>query len=78
MRWLDQPDANVLAMLRYAHDPEQPSVIVVVNTGEAAAHLPAEWGTQVLLASGHDVAHVSDNSGTHVVIGAETSVWLRG
>ena len=78
MRWLDHPDANVLAMLRYAHDPKQPSVIVVVNTGEAAAHLPAEWGTQVLLASGHDVAHVSDNSGTHVVIGAETSVWLRG
>jgi len=80
MRWLDDAPAQVLALQRYTLEEEtrEPSVLVIVNTGEQPATLPADWGTDLLVASGPEVAIVSDGERESVALGAATAVWLRG
>jgi len=78
MAWLDAAPENVLALRRFAPDHDQPEVLVVINTGDTAAHLPSDYGTDVVVASGPDVAVVSDDDGEYLALGAATAVWLRG
>ncbi len=74
LEWLDAPE-GVLAFRRSA--PDGSATIAVVNLGDAAVHLPADWGIDVRLASGEDVAVLAtDDDGESLAVGAETALWL--
>jgi alpha-glucosidase len=77
MRWLEEVSAQVLALERRTDDND-PSVLVIINTGESVATLPAAWGTEVLVASGPEVAVLAEDDQCWIALGPATAVWLRG
>lgn len=75
MEWLDNPEADVLALRRTG--PDGSSVVAVVNLNNSIVRIPAVWGTTLLVASSDDVAIVSTDDGTQfVAVGPETALWL--
>ena len=74
LEWLDAPE-GVLAIRRTA--PDGSATTAVINLGESAVHLPAQWGMDVRLASSDDVAVLAtDPDVESLAVGAETALWL--
>jgi alpha-glucosidase len=74
LSWL-RTDDDVLACER--PDADGTTVVCVLNLGELAITLPAEWGSDVLLASSDDVAVLEVDGEESLVLGGETALWLR-
>ena len=74
LSWL-RTDDDVLAFARPAADGT--TVACILNLGEQAITLPADWGSDVLLASSEDVAVLTIDEVETLALGGETALWLR-
>ena len=74
LEWLDAPE-GVLAIRRTA--PDGSATTAVINLGDFAVHLPAQWGVDVRLASSDDVAVLATEPNVEsLAVGGETALWL--